>query len=260
MNKFIRLIFLLLIFTSCKDNLISDFDIAKAVEFNNQAVEFLMNGEREKAKESYRHAIEMDKNNVNYHYALIGLYNQEKNYKRSFELLDKMPIELRKTAFYFSTKGQVFELQNKIDIAIENYKKAYQLTKEVKLNGEEDVLNLPNFAMLETVSGNKTKALKRMNSAIDLKWISQSTIKKLEIFRNEIEFYQGNGYKDLTDFSKEIKICTNNPDSLIALLTLNHINFSGGRNRTDKANQQVYVTVGEKYRSGIEKLEIYTCK
>ena len=257
MNKILTSILLLLIFVSCKNNNTSDLDIARGIEHNNQAIEFILIGEIDKAKESYLEAIRIDKFEVSYYYELTKLYNKEKQYIESAKLLESMPIELQTTELYYIAKGRTLEAQNEIKLAVENYKKALDLNDKISINNELDLMSFTGFATLLTVTGQKEIALKEINNVLEKKWLSESNIEYLNPIRNEIEFYQGNGFKDF-EITNEIKICTDNPDSLKNVLNKKHINISGVFYKYE-GNQNSYLTVGEKFRKGIEKLNLKTC-
>ncbi|MFL9844421.1 hypothetical protein [Flavobacterium rhizosphaerae] len=79
--------------------------------------------------------------------------------------------------------------------------------------------------MLETLAGKKKTTVNRLNETLKLDWLSQRNIEYLKTFRNEFEYYQGDGTFSF-DFKKDIALCTKNTDSLEAILFENHINVS----------------------------------
>jgi len=243
---------------SCQNNSISEADKKKAIELNDQAVELIRDGKVEEAQDLYEQAHEIDESNPLVHRSLIGVYGQTKEFDKAFELLDELPEEMKNSAYYYQVKGRIYELAGDMGKAQENFIKAYEVSEIGEINSETDLNTLVNYAMAETVAGHRLRAVNRLNDALKINWLKESDIEFLETFRNEIEFYQGNGSMDFGN-ENEIKICTKNIDSLERVLKEHHINTSGSSssNRTDDINS---ITVNEKFRSGIEKLDLKECE
>ena len=258
MKNITTILIIVLTIVSCQNNSVSDANKKKAIELNDQAVDFMMKGEINEAEKLYKQAFEMDKTNLNIHYALLGVYGQKKEIDKAFELLNKLPEKQRKTAYYFQTKGGIFELDGNIEKAKENYVKAYELSEIGEIKNELDLNTLIGYAMIETFAGHKEKAVNRINEMLKTEWLTESNKEYLETFRNEFEFYQGNGAMEFEN-KTEIKICTKNIDSLERILKKNHINTSGSSSPIGK-NKFGKIRVNDKYRSGIEKLGIKECE
>lgn len=242
----------------CQSNSISDSAKKEALELNNQAVEFMIKGEINKAEKLYKKAFEIDKTNLNIHSALLGIYGQKKEVEKAFELLDKLPNEKKETAYYYQKKGGIYELAGNMKLAKINYNKTYELSKIGEIKNEADLNTLVGYAMIETFAGHKEKAIDRLNEALKNDWLTQNNIELLETFRNDFELYQGKGSLEFQN-EIEISICTKNIDSLKTLLKKHHINTSGSSSGIRK-NEMNRVRVKEKYRSRIEKLGIKECK
>ncbi len=243
---------------SCRNGEISEVNKKKATELNNQAVELRMNGELDKAINLYKKAYEIDESNLNVHFSILGIYIQKKEIKKAFDFLDKLSKEQKKTVYYYQTKGNLFEYDGKIDEAKENYKKAYELNEMVEIKNESDLNTLINYTMLETFAGHKEKAVNRINETLKLEWLTEANKDYLETFRNEFEFYQGDGALEFQN-EKEFRICTKNIDSLKQILKENHINISGSSSPIG-ISEFGEIRVNEKFRSKIEKLELKECE
>ena len=243
---------------SCQNNSISDADKKKAIELTEQASEFILNEEVGEAEKLYEQAHEIDKSNLNIHMTLIGVYGQRKEFDKAFELIEELPEEIKNSAYYYQAKGMVFELDGNMEKAQENFVKAYEVSEIGEIEDEIDLNTLVNYAMLETIAGHQQKAVNRLNEALKIDWLKESWIEHLELFRNECEFYQGNGSMNFGN-EKEIKICTKNLDSLEGVLKKHHINISGSSS-AHGGNEMGNISVTEKYRSGIEKLGLKECE
>ena len=248
MKKITHIILLLFIVSSCK-NSISEADKKRVTELNEKAIEYRMNGDLENAKRNYSKAIEIDQSNTFIRYELIGVYVEQDSLDKAFELLEKIPAEQKETEYYYQVKGGLFEFNGQKEQAIENYKKALELTDKPKVKDEMDLIPLVNYAMLETLAGKKEQAVSRLN------WLTESNKEYLETFRNEFEFYQGNGTLEF-DPKRDILIKTTNSDSLQVVLRENHINISGSSSNNGNDTTEIYLS--EKYRTGINKLNIKT--
>jgi lipopolysaccharide biosynthesis regulator YciM len=258
MKNITIILVIILTITSCQNNSISDSEKKKVLELNNQAVEFMIKGEINQAEKLYRKAFEIDKTNLNIHSALLGIYGQKKEIEKAFQLLDKLPVEKKETAYYYQMKGGICELAGSTKKAIMNYNKAYELSEIGEIKNEVDLNTLVGYAMIETFAGYKEKAVNRLNEALKIDWLTLNNIEYLETFRNEFEFYQGKGTLEFQN-EIEISICTKNIDSLKNLLKKHHVNISGSSSGI-KTNELNRVKVKEKYRSRIEKLGIKECE
>lgn len=254
MKRTTYIIFLAFIAISCNKS-ISVADEKRVTELNNKAVEYRMNNDLEKAKDYYTQAIKIDKSNSFIRYELIGVYIQQDSLDKAFAILDKVPVKEKETAYYYQVKGGLYEYKGQKAKAVENYKKALELTDNPKVNEEMDLGPLVNYAMLETVAGKKEQAVKRLNDALKLRWLTEKNIEYLETFRNEFEYYQGNANFEFEP-KRDIMIKTTNSDSLELVLKENHINTAGSSSSSGRDTTELFVS--EKYRKGIEKLNIKT--
>lgn len=254
MNRISYILIFIFIVFGCK-NSISKEDQDRASEYYKTAVDFRINGDLENAKLNYAQALEIDKANTAILFELIGVYVEQDSLESAFELLDLTPKDMKESPSFYQMKGSLHEFEGEKEMAIDNYKKALELTDSIIVQDEKDLSPLINYATLETVAGNKTQALNRLNKTLELEWMTESNKENLEIFRNEIEYYQGEGALDL-DPKRDILILTTRPDSLEVVLKENHINITGsgfgGRNDTT----EIYLS--EKYRIGLDRLNIKT--
>ncbi|WP_127844412.1 tetratricopeptide repeat protein [Psychroflexus aestuariivivens] len=246
-----------MITSSCKSDLLSESKKEKITELNNKAVEMRMTGELSEAEKLYEQAFKIDNTNLSIHSSLLGIYIQKDEIKRAFDFLEDLPEKLKKTDYYFQTKGNLLEYDGKIKEAKEQYKKALELSDIGTIRNEQDLNRLVNYTMLETFAGYKDKAVNRINDVLKFDWLTNDNKEFLETFRNEFEYYQGNGALDFQN-KKIIKICTKNLDSLKQILRRNHINITGSSFPIDK-NERAEIRIKEKYRSGIEVLGISEC-
>gem|GEM_PF-6546955 len=245
---------MLFIASSCADS-ISEADKKRVKELNKKAVEFRMNGDLEKAKMNYLNAMEINQSDTFIRYELIGVYVEQDSLEKAFELLEKVPAEQKETGYYYQVKGGLFEFSGQKEKAIENYKMALELTDKPEVKDEMDLMPLVNYAMLETLTGQKEQAVNRLNKTLELNWLTEKNKEYITTFRNEFEFYQRNGTLEL-DPKRDFLIKTTNPDSLELVLKENHINISGSRSSNGNDTTEIYLS--EKYRIGINKLKIKT--
>ncbi|WP_299016466.1 tetratricopeptide repeat protein [uncultured Polaribacter sp.] len=258
MKKITLILISLFTIWSCENDGISDKDKKKAIELNNQAVDLRINGKMEEAKKIYEKALKIDGTNLNIRFALIGIYGEEKETEKAFELLEKLPEKQKGTVYYYQAKAGIFELNGDIENAKINYVNAYNLSEIGEIKNEKDLNSLVGYAMIETFSGQKERAVERINKVLKFDWLTENNKEYLETFRNEFEFYQGNGALEFEN-KTEIRICTKNTDSLKTLLRNNHINISGGSNPIGK-NKLSELRINSKFRSAIEKLGIKECE
>tara|TARA_R110000822_G_scaffold81349_1_gene193319 strand:- start:145 stop:930 length:786 start_codon:yes stop_codon:yes gene_type:complete len=254
MKNITYIILLLFIASSCK-NSISEADKKRVTELNEKAVEYRMNGDLENAKSSYLKAMEIDQSDTFIRYELIGVYIEQDSLEKAYQVLENVPAEQKETEYYYQVKGGLYEYDGQKQKAINSYKKALVLIDKPNVKNEMDLMPLVNYAMLETLSGEKEKAVSRLNKTLELNWLTESNKEYITTFRNEFEFYQGNGTLEF-DPKRDILIKTTNSDSLKSILKENHINISGSSSSNGNDTTEIYLS--EKYRTGINKLNIKT--
>ena len=255
--KYNYILFLVFMLIGCKKS-ISEADKKQVVELNNKAVEYRMNNDLEKAKEHLAKALEIDPTDFSVRHQLIGIYTEQDSLSKAFEILDKIPSEQKNSQNFYQTKANLYDYSKQKNKAIENYKKALELTELPKsLNKELDLNDLLNYAMLETLSGKKEQAVNRLNKALKLDWLTDNNREYLESFRNEFEFYQGGGSAEF-DSEDRLYIKTTNADSLISILKKHHINVSGSVSVSGSSfkNDTTELFVSKKYIEAINKLGI----
>lgn len=255
--KYNYILLLALIFLGCKKS-ISEADKKLAVELNNKAIDYRMNNDLENAKKYFIKSLEIDPTDFSVRHQLIGIYTEQDSLSKAFEILDKIPSEQKNSQNFYQTKGNLYDYSKQKNKAIENYKKALELTELPKsLNKELDLNDLLNYAMLETLSGKKEQAVNRLNKALKLDWLTENNREYLESFRNEFEFYQGGGNAEF-DSEDRLYIKTTNADSLISILKNNHINVSGSVSVSNNnfKNDTTELFVSKKYADAIYKLGI----
>lgn len=256
MIKHLTLFLLILTFASCNQKTIGESERKKAITFNKQAEKSLINNDTAKAIKLYQKALKIDNQNLNSIFKLSGIYTVQKKYEKAIELIETLPESKKNTVFYYQTKGNIYDFKGDRAKAKDNYKKAFKKMELPELKTEYDLNQLVTYTMLETLSGSKESAVERLNQTMSLKWLNDSNIEYLTTFRNEFEFYQEDGISSFEP-KKEIKICTDNVESLKQVLKLNHVNVSGSSYSEPNSNGTVLIS--EKYRKRIEKLNIKTC-
>ncbi|AXG74311.1 hypothetical protein DVK85_08745 [Flavobacterium arcticum] len=254
-KRLLKLMLLCFFLTSCNQNKISDTDIKKAQKLSKEGMEYSLSGEKEKALEKYKEAFKINSKNLNYLSYIIGIYVEQKDFKKAFETLEELPVEDKKSVFYYQTKAAIYALKKDYKSAKLNFQKAYKTAEPIgasDIEDEYDLMPLTGHAMLETYAGHKDKALERLNETLKLDWLSESNIMYIEQIRNEIEYYRDIRFDDFS-FSDDITICTTNVDSLEKILYKNHINSTGS-----SSSGKIYIA--EKFRRGLNKLNITPCK
>lgn len=221
-----------------------------------KAVESRLNDDLDSAKIYYYQAIDLDREDVSVLYELVGVYIEQDSIDKAFELLENVSIEQRQNGNYYGLKGTLYEYSGKWEQAISYYKKALKLRIMPVVKEEADLFALVDYALLETVSGQKELAVNRLNEALKLDWLTESNMDYIETFRNEIEYYQGNGFLEF-DPQKDLLVMTTNPDSLKRIFKENHINISGSS--SSNRNDTTFIYLSAKYKIGIDKLNLKTC-
>ncbi|MBE99566.1 MAG: hypothetical protein CMP77_06245 [Flavobacterium sp.] len=245
----------------CKggSNSASEADVAKAIKKADEAKILMNDGKFEEAALKFEEAYKTNTDNFDYLMHAIESYNQKGEYEKSLNLLEKYSSDHTDSPVYFQLKAGVYQLMGDMKSAKQNIQKAYEVWEPIEindLNNESDLMPLTGYAMLEAGAGYQQKALQRMNDALKLEWLSERNKEYLQQIRNEIEYYDSKS-STILEYTNDIIICTTNLDSLKAVLFKNHINVSGSSFKEKQAGK---VYVAERFRRGIEKLNITPCQ
>ncbi len=257
MRKIIILFILFISATNCRTNPVSEADRQKAEKLNSEAVQLFLEMDTLKAKELYTQAKNLDPYNWTYRGNLINMYVEEKKFDKAFELVDELNEEQKNSVIYYQLKGSIHDKKGELDKAKSSYKKALTKYEDIEVETEMDLNNLIGYTTIQTLAGQKEKAVDKVNETLNLAWLTKQNIEYLETFRNEFEYYQGGGYKEF-DFTRDIEICTKNIDSLQSFLKKNHINTSGSNWTTGQYSGSIFVA--KKFKSGLENLGIEECE
>ena len=171
------------------------------------------------------------------------------------DVLEKMPNKQKEEVFYFQLKAGLLDYSGQNESARTFYKKALDLIDEPTLNNESDLYKLIDYAMIETLAGQKRTAVDRLNESLKLDWLNDDNKRYIEDFRNEFEFYKGNGSQEFEP-KQDYVILTTDPYSLEQLLRNNHINISGSSSGSRVDTSEIYISA--KFKEATEKLKIKT--
>lgn len=259
--KYLLILFTFIMVLGCKggSNCASEADVAKAIKKADEAKILMNDGKFEEAALKFEEAYKTNTDNFDYLMHAIENYNQEGEYEKSLQLLERYSADYTDSPVYFQLKAGVYQLMGDMKSAKQNIQKAYEVWEPIEindLNNESDLMPLTGYAMLEAGAGYQQKALQRMNDALKLEWLSERNKDYLQQIRNEIEYYDSNS-SIILEYANDIIICTTNIDSLKAVLFKNHINISGSSSREKQAGK---VYVAERFRRGVEKLNITPCQ
>lgn len=251
MKKIFLVLFLALLVLACSEKEhLSEADRARVEELNRMTLDFVMAEEFGTAKRYCFQALQIDAFNLHSREQLAGIYVLQDSLDKALAIWEAMPTKQKKYPIYNHVKASLYDFIGQMENAEENYKLALKKTKRVKVKGEMDLMPLVDYAMLEALSGNKQRAVSRLNEALTLPWLSESNREYLETFRNEFEYYQGNGSIDFSP-TQDYYIRTTQADSLSEVLKKNHINNSGSTTRIGDTTE---IYFAEKYRAAIEAL------
>src|SRR5690606_35515393 len=122
------------------------------------------------------------------------------------------------------------------------YNTALDLTDTVYVKNQKHISTLINYTSLETLAGRQEHAVEKLNKVLELDSLTNNNRDLLEFFRNEFEYYQGNGNSEFDDFERDKTIKSINPDSIKILLKENHINIVGDESSYGNDTTEIYVS------------------
>jgi tetratricopeptide (TPR) repeat protein len=179
---------------------------SKAIEFNDRAVEEFVMFNSEVAVQLLDSALSLE---PNYSVAFVNkmaAYNQLHDYQNTL----KTALEYSGTPEFpsknYSSVAMAYERTGEFDKSITFYKKALE---HFEGNDWEDepLISQIDFAIFTTFVDGKTKGLEKLEEILESTPPKSQETELIERLRNEINFYQGGGYKEIQDQSNAILFC-----------------------------------------------------
>ncbi|MCE7056378.1 tetratricopeptide repeat protein [Algoriphagus sp. AGSA1] len=155
-------------------------DTDQSKDFNNQAVQFFMNGELEKAKESYHKALEKNPKNATSLNNLGLLYHQKQDFETAIQYFNQA-VKIEKKPVYYLNTGNSYAMKGDLAKA-ENY---YQ--KAINLNPNYTSAYI-SLAKLATHQKKYPEAIRFWKQAIKLKAVPEFLLELAKTYMLAQEF------------------------------------------------------------------------
>lgn len=222
----------------------------------NKAVDYSFTMKIDSAEYCYQKALEIDRNSFSVITSYTSFLINEKRYEKALNILESLPPFEKKSEIYISQKGMILEYQGKLEKALSLYKIHFELNDFKEPTKSSDILKYTGYLTLETLSGKSELALKKCNDLLSKNWISYTDSMALIPLRNEIEYYDGNGFLSfLSADSLEIDFCIPTAD-IDELKKVYHINFKSEM----KYDDYTRVSVNKKFKKPLEILHYKRCE
>ena len=190
MRKTIYISILILIF-SCKNE--NKKPNPLSIEFHNKAVEYQMENKIDSAIVFFKKAIEIDSSEISTYESLIKIYWWNKQPELALEILKNVPDGIKESNSILIFKGMTLEKMNKLNEAIELYKKAFNENPEILYKKGKNVMEYIGYLTLQTVIGEKKQALIKFEQLKE-KELTESEKQYINSIEPIIRNYKGGGY------------------------------------------------------------------
>lgn len=242
MKKTIYIALISILVVSCSD---------KEVQINNllnKAVDYSVSMKIDSAEFCYQTALRIDKNSFPIITNYVSFLINNKEYEKALSTLENLSEKDKTSEIYFSLRGQILEYTGKLDEAKTLYKQQFGQLEYFEPKNSNDLLIYTGYLMLETLAGKSDLALRKCNNLLSQNWISQNDSMILIPFRNEVEYYDGNGFLSFISIdTNEINFCIQK-DKIEEIREKFHINFKS----IITYDEYTKVSVNQKFRKVLE--------
>ena len=145
----------------------------------------------------YKKALEIDPTDIPTYESLIKTYWWNKQPELALEIIENVPNEIKESNSILILKGMTLERMDKLNEAMELYKKAFKESPKIRYKNEENLMEFIGYLTLQTVVGEKEQALAEFER-LKKKKLTESEKQYINSIEPIIRNYRGGGYNGLT--------------------------------------------------------------
>ena len=144
----------------------------------------------------YKKAIEIEPTDITTIESLIKTYWWNEQPEIALKILNEVPNEIKESNSILTLKGMTLEKMDKLNDAMELYKKAFKESSKIRYKNEENIMEFIGYLTLQTVVGEKEKALAEFKKLKERK-LTESEKQYINSIEPIIRNYKGGGYNGL---------------------------------------------------------------
>lgn len=189
------LLTILLLFSCNKENKTSN---PLVIKYQEKGVSYQMENKIDSAIYYYKKAIKLEPNEIVSIESLVKIYWLNEQPQLALKTINELPNKTQKRSPILVLKGMTLEKMNRLNDAMELYKKAYNLIPEIKYESEKNIIEFIGYLTLQTVIGKKEKTLKEFKKMKEKK-LTETERQYVNFIEPIIKKYNGGGYNKIVE-------------------------------------------------------------
>ena len=186
---------ILLLFSCNKENKTSN---PLVIKYQEKGVSYQMENKIDSAIYYYKKAIKLEPNEIVSIESLVKIYWLNEQPQLALKAINELPNNTQKRSPILVLKGMTLEKMNRLNDAMELYKKAYNLIPEIKYESEKNIIEFIGYLTLQTVIGKKEKTLKEFKKLKEKK-LTETERQYVNFIEPIIKKYNGGGYNKIME-------------------------------------------------------------
>ncbi|WP_282115935.1 tetratricopeptide repeat protein [Cellulophaga baltica] len=194
MKKILGIILTFLLLISCKKE--EEKRNPLVIEYQERGIEYQMENKSDSAIVFYKKALGIEPTDITTIESLIKTYWWNEQPELAFKILNEVPNEIKESNSILTLKGMTLEKMDNLNQAMELYKKAFKESPKIRYENEENIMEFVGYLTLQTVVGEKEKALAELKN-LKGKKLTESEKQYINSIEPIIRNYKGGGYNGI---------------------------------------------------------------
>ena len=144
----------------------------------------------------YKKAIKLEPTEIAIIESLVKMYWINEQPELALKNLNEAPNEIKESNSILILKGMTLETMDKLNDAMELYKKAFNESSKIRYKSEKNLMEFIGYLTLQTVVGEKEKALAEFKKLKE-KNLTESEKQYINSIEPIIRNYKGGGYNGI---------------------------------------------------------------
>ena len=144
----------------------------------------------------YKKAIKLEPTEIAIIESLVKMYWINEQPELALKNLNEAPNEIKESNSILILKGMTLEKMDKLNDAMELYKKAFNESSKIRYKSEKNLMEFIGYLTLQTVVGEKEKALAEFKKLKERK-LTESEKQYINSIEPIIRNYKGGGYNGI---------------------------------------------------------------
>ena len=144
----------------------------------------------------YKKAIKLEPTEIAIIESLVKMYWINEQPELALKNLNEAPNEIKESNSILILKGMTLEKMDKLNDAMELYKKAFNESSKIRYKSEKNLMEFIGYLTLQTVVGKKEKALAEFKKLKE-KNLTESEKQYINSIEPIIRNYKGGGYNGI---------------------------------------------------------------